>query len=147
VIQLVYVPDHAKRRIRVQMQGAITAADTVAYIDQRITEGTRGYSVLYDTGEAGSLATSEDIGCVIRHLQTLEASLGCSGPVAIVSRSRRAFSVPREYPADDHDGRALRFFDDVGDAERWLDHELTRTVDQLRTFSTVIPVAHRIGPS
>jgi hypothetical protein len=125
VIQLVYVRDQAKRRIRVKMQGTITVADTPACTDQRITEGTWGYSVLYDMGATGSLATSEDIGCVIRGLRTLEASLGCSGPVAIVSRSRRASFVRREFPEVDHDGRALRFFRDVGDAERWLDQQLS----------------------
>ena len=80
MIQLVYVRDHAKRRIRVKTHGAVTVADILTYIDQRITEGTWGYSVLYDTGETGFIAMSGDIGRVIRRLRTLEASLGRSGP-------------------------------------------------------------------
>jgi hypothetical protein len=127
VIQLVCARDHAKRRVRIKMQGAIAAAETPAYVDERIIEGTSGYSVLYDMGETGSLATSEDIGRVIRCLWTLEASLGRTSPVAIVSRSRRACSIHREYPQVDQYGRALRFFEDVDDAERWLDQQLSAT--------------------
>ena len=125
MIQLVYARDHAKRRIRVKMQGAIAVADPPASVDQRITEGTQGYSVLYDMGETGARATSEDIGLVISRLWTLEASLGRTGPVAIVSRSRRACSIHRDNPEVDDNGRALRFFGDVADAERWLDLQLS----------------------
>ena len=146
MIQLLCVRDHAKRRIRVKMQGAITVADPPAYTDQGITEGTWGYSVLYDMGMAGSLATSEDIGRVIRRLWTLEASLGRSGPVAIVSRSRRACPAHREYPEVDQDGRALRFFRDVNDAEQWLDQQLSSNSQPAEAMSVAIPVGHRHGP-
>ena len=125
MIQLVCAPDHAKRRVRVKMQGTQAAPDSPGYVDERITEGTWGYSVLYDMGETGSVATSEDVGRVVRCLWTLEASLGCSSPVAIVSRSRRAGSVNRDKPEVDANGRALRFFGDVDDAERWLDQQLS----------------------
>jgi hypothetical protein len=124
VIQLVYAPDHAKRRVRVKIQDTIAAAESRAYGDEQITEGTWGYSVLYDMGEAGSRATSEDIGVVIRHLGTLEASLGHDGPVAIVTRSRKPSSGRRARPNVDADGRPLRFFGDLDDAERWLDQQL-----------------------
>jgi hypothetical protein len=125
VIQLQYAPDHAKRRVRVKMQGTLAPADNQGSVDERITEGTWGYSVLYDMGETGSVATSEDVGRVIRCLWTLEVSLGCSSPVAIVSRSRRAPSINRDNPEVDDNGRALRFFGDVDDAERWLDQQLS----------------------
>jgi hypothetical protein len=124
VIQLVYAPDHAKRRVRVTIQDTIAAADARACGDEQITEGTWGYSVLYDMGEAGSRATSEDIGVVIRHLGTLEASLGHDAPVAIVTRSRKPWSGHRRRPNLDANGRPLRFFGDLDDAERWLDQQL-----------------------
>jgi hypothetical protein len=129
VIQLVYARDHAKRRIRVKIEGSIAVADTPASVDQRLTEGTQGYSVLYDMGETGSRATSEDIGRVISGLWILEASLGRTGPVAIVSRSRRACSIHRDNPEVDDNGRALRFFRDVDDAERWLDLQLNAAIE------------------
>ena len=146
MIQLEYARDHAKRRVRVKMQGAIAAGDPPGYVDERITEGTWGYSVLYDMGETGSVATSEDVGRVIRCLWTLEASLGCSSPVAIVSRSRRACSIHRDNPEVDDNGRALRFFGDVNDAERWLDQQLSSNSQPAEAMSVAIPVGHRHGP-
>jgi len=125
VIQLVYAPDHAKRRVRVKIQDAIAAPEIRAYGDEQITEGTRGYSVLYDMGEASSRVSSEQVGLVIRHLWTLEASLGHEGPVAIVTKSRKASSSRRARPNVEDYGRALRFFGDLDDAERWLDQQLS----------------------
>jgi hypothetical protein len=123
-MQLVYVRDHAKRRITVTTRGALTADDILAYIDQQVTEGTWEYAVLYDTGDTGSLPTPDDMDHVIHRVRTLATSLGRRGPVAIVSGSPTAVAAAREYAVVEHDVGAVGLFRDLDAAEQWLDQAL-----------------------
>ena len=123
-MQLVYLRDHARRRITVTTRGALTVDDILAYIDQQVTEGTWGYAVLYDTGDTGSLPAPEDMDHVIHRVRTLATSLGRRGPIAIVGRSPTVIAIAREYAVVEHDIGAVGFFRDLDAAEDWLDREL-----------------------
>ena len=65
--------------------------------------------------------------------------------MAVVSRTRKAFSVTREYPVIDDDTRAMRFFRDVDEAERWIDDEVNSTGQPAEEISMVIPFAIESG--
>ena len=105
-------------------RGALTVDDILAYIDQQVEEGTWEYAVLYDTGDAGSLPTPDEMEHVIHRVRTLATSLGRRGPIAVVSRSSTAIAVAREYAVIEDDVGAVGFFRDLDAAEQWLDQVL-----------------------
>ena len=106
-MQVMYARDDATRRITVTTSGPVTLVDILSNIDRQVTEGTWTYAVLYDTGEAGSLPTLEEIDRVIDRVRMAAARLGRRGPVAIVSRRRQA-ATGRPPPASHRHQCAVR---------------------------------------
>ena len=119
--QVTYARDDAKRRITVMTSGPVTLTDILKNIDRQVSEGTWAYALLYDTGDAASIPSTEDIDRVIGRVRAVAAQLGRRGPVAIVSRSPGAVQAAREYAIVEHDVGAVGFFRHLEEAQRWLD--------------------------
>jgi hypothetical protein len=122
-MQVMYSRDDEARRITVTTSGPVTLADILSNIDRQVREHAWTYATLYDTGDAESLPTTEEIDYVIGRVRAVAAQLGRRGALAIVTRNPGAFEIAREYAIVEHDVGAVGFFRDLGAAERWLDRQ------------------------
>lgn len=111
--------DSKTELVTIIAEGAITRADTDAYIDAIVGAGALPYRKLYD-GLGGTLALEADdlleIGARFRsyHHQGV-------GPVALVLRADQREVLARLLGVLASADRPLRLFETRGQAKRWLD--------------------------
>ena len=108
-MQVMYSRDYEARRITVTTSGPVTLADILSNIDRQVREHAWTYATLYDTGDAESLPTTEEIDHVIGRVRAVAAQLGRRGALAIVTRNPGAFEIAREYNAIVEHGMSARW--------------------------------------
>jgi hypothetical protein len=117
-----YARDDAKRRIEVTSIGRVTLDDVLAVINRQAAEGVWSYGVLYDNRAAEGEPTAADAHRMLMRVGVLTTKHGPRGPVALVVRDQtRARAGKRYANMGDLTALNVRVFENMSDAERWLD--------------------------
>jgi hypothetical protein len=111
--------DDARRRLTVTVTGAVTFGDMVLFVEQQLAQNAWSYSVLYDTRAMTTAVTTDEIGDVASHVQTLTDER--RGPVAVVVAPGHAALVEHYASLARSAGIEFELFSDMPPAERWLE--------------------------
>jgi len=119
-----YQRDDARRRINVELAGAVTVEDLLAIVDRQAAEQTWHYGLCYDARRIAKDAAStvDDVRRVLRHVVETSARHGARGSVAIVTDHPAEYAMMRMYSSLGAEQRlTAEVFRDPSDALRWLD--------------------------
>ncbi len=121
---ITYERDDARRRIRVELAGAVTVEDLLAIVDRQAAEETWQYGLCYDARRITKSAAStvDEARRVLRHVVETNARHGARGPVAIITDNPADYAMVRMYSSLGAEQQmTVEVFRDPSDAMRWLD--------------------------
>jgi hypothetical protein len=114
-----YERDDATRRIVIAVTGPLTVADILGVVDRQVDEGAWNYACIYDRREMTTGPATADVPPIARYVRQLEATFGPRGPVAVVCD--HTGSVEMYWRLGKHVGLLFEVFEEIRDAERWLE--------------------------
>ena len=111
--------DDVTRRITIVVTGPLFATEILSVVDRQAEEGLWDYACLYDERLMTLPPRVVDVSAIAHYVLELTNVHGPRGPVAVVAQ--RAGSVDAYARVSKHIGFAFQVFDDISDAERWLE--------------------------
>jgi hypothetical protein len=122
--------DDTTRRINVLVTGPLLAGEILSVVDWQAEQRIWDYACLYD--ERGMMLPPRevDMAPIARYVQQLETVYGPRGPVAVVATCGGSVNVYARLSKQI--GFAFQVFDNISEAERWLEQHGQMTADPRR---------------
>ncbi len=117
----------ATRRVTVLVTGPLLAAEILSIVDWQAETRIWDYGCLYDERRMTLPPRVVDMAPIARYVQQLETVYGPRGPVAVVAA--RGGSVDVYARLSKQIGFAFQVFDDLTEAERWLEQHGQATMN------------------
>jgi hypothetical protein len=116
-----FVRDDLRRRLTVTTSGALTLAEMLSVVERQASEGVWTFGVLYVAEDVTTFPQPEEMRALVARVETLAATLGPRGPIAIVDPREAGFGMWRLYSFLADDIRVtVHVFRDLPSADTWL---------------------------
>jgi hypothetical protein len=123
---LYWTIDSRRRAIELVADGEVSMADAMAFFDAVEGAEALAYSKLLDGTRARPSMTPDDLLSIVVRIRALHA-LGTMGPLAVVATAEQAERIARLLGAAAVADRPMKVFEDVKQARRWLEAQLSRS--------------------
>jgi hypothetical protein len=117
--------DDTHRTVDVVAEGEVTLADAMAFFDGMEQAKALPYNKLLDGVRGYAAMTDEELMAIVARVRDLH-SLGIMGALAIVITREQSHRLARVLGAAAVADRPIKVFDDVRQARRWRDAQVSR---------------------
>ena len=111
--------DHDKRHVEAQAKGETGLEDVENFLDAVVLQGALPYRKLFDAREAQPQLSDDDV-MVLGARVSAYAEMEPRGPIATIAPPGAAADVIRRFMNLGGAARAIRLFDSIDEARKWL---------------------------